>query len=142
MQRAVDAVATQCQPRAHASNLANVKSCGHSDCALSLTACCGCSDLRSLQNTLYQVYLDGVGMTEGHRWSFYCAACKDRFCEDESVVDRITAPSEEIDNDESRLSRRRARVLANYQRVFGTRDEIEETEYESPLSIASQSPIF
>lgn len=120
------------------SGRANVaKVCGHGECALDLTQCCSCADRREERDTDYLVYVDGEGMKAGNRWSFYCDVCKDRYREAE--LDSIVAMSSSGDPDnaasESSHARRRARVLANYQRVFGSREEIAEQEYESPIGM-------
>jgi hypothetical protein len=48
-------------------------------CSLSsITECCACADKRPL-NSVYMVYIDGVGnVPEGQRWSTYCWQCRSK----------------------------------------------------------------
>lgn len=111
------------------------KTCGHRHCSLNLSTCCACTDLRDQETATYRIYVDGEGLRQGERWSWYCDACKNTFQEAEldTVHRGQTDPTDEAETD-SPHARRRARVLANYQRVFGTREDIEDTDYESPIS--------
>lgn len=116
------------------------KSCGHHECALDLDQCCACTDKREERERGYLVYVDGQGMVEGHRWSFYCNACKSSFQEATHLNEDFSQSVSEA-SEASAHTNRRMRVLANYQRTFGTREDIEADEYESPLSKLFSHPI-
>ena len=76
----------------------------------------------------YMVYVDGAGLMAGERHSFYCYACKDM-----NTPQHSSRQHAALMNDDA-LTSQRARAIANAQRVFGTRDEIEDLDYQSPLS--------
>lgn len=138
--------------------------CGHPSCGLDVRGpCCRCADRRSL-DTRYQVYVDGAGLVGGHRWSFYCDKCRlacQAELSASSTLHPATGSGEQgsaqlpgdaadvanadadadADAERARIAgvtrsraARRQRQLQNLQRVFGTREDVQQEEYESPLT--------
>lgn len=115
--------------------------CSHKSanrCLLSGQQCCLCMDKRAGDlNSRYQCYVDGKGMRDcGLRWQSYCASCKMHWTAVIGVEQshRFADSRHDGSEDPSSHARRRERVRQNMARAFGTREEIDNSEYVSPIT--------
>ncbi|BFZ54424.1 hypothetical protein PYCC9005_001460 [Savitreella phatthalungensis] len=113
-----------------------LRRCGHPVLACALDArgaCCACADQRPEQ-TIYQIYIDGVGLEAGVRSSFYCTLCRQGLTHTPATprLVHLDGSANSVTTDAQRRHQEHQR--RTLQRVFGTREDVESDTYESPLA--------